>query len=98
MPCSTTAFSMPSRFSRPSRSRVASSSGNRSRPLRSPWVRLAAQNPPLRPDAAQPMVRPSSEHHVPVRLALLGQQRGPEPGVAAADDGQVGGRGTGEGR
>ena len=84
--------SMPSRFSRPSRSRVASSSGNRSRPLRSPWVRLAEQNPPLRPDAAQPTVARLEQHDVPAGVALLGQQRGPEAGVAAADDGEVGRR------
>ena len=30
------------------------------------------------------------QHDVPVRVALLGQQRGPQPGVAAADDGEVG--------
>ncbi len=60
MPYRATASSMPSRFSRPSLSSVASSAGNRSRPLRSPWVRLAEQNPPLRPDAAQPTSRDSS--------------------------------------
>ena len=59
MPWSATAFSMASRFSRPSRSSAGISSGKRSIPLRRPWVRLAAQNPPLRPDAAQPAVRAS---------------------------------------
>ena len=44
----------------PSRSSSASSAGKRARPLASPWVRLAAQKPPLRPDAAHPMARPSS--------------------------------------
>ena len=32
------------------------SSGQRDRPFSRPCVRLASQNPPLRPDAAQPTV------------------------------------------
>ena len=32
------------------------------------------------------------QHHVAVRVALLGQQRGPQPGVAATDHGEVGDR------
>ena len=59
-PCRAIVSSMPSRFSRPSRSRVSNSSANRSRPLASPWVRLVAQKPPLRPDAAQPTVAAST--------------------------------------
>jgi len=43
------------RFCRPSRSRVSISSGKRCSPLSLPWVSEAAQNPPLRPEAAQPM-------------------------------------------
>ena len=73
MPRSPTVSSIASRFSRPRRSRVAISSGNRSRPLRRPWVRLAEQKPPLRPDAAHPAVRPSSDHHV------AGRDRRPSP-------------------
>ena len=34
--------------------------GKRRSPFSRPWVRLAAQKPPLRPDAAQPMRSPSS--------------------------------------
>ena len=44
----------------PSRSSAAISSGKRDSPLSSPCVRLAAQNPPLRPLAAQPMLLASS--------------------------------------
>ena len=45
---------MPARFSAPSRSSSASSSGQRSWPLAKPWVRLAEANPPLRPLAWSP--------------------------------------------
>ena len=60
IPCLVMVASMPSRFSRPSRSSVSNSSGNRAKPLASPWVRLLAQKPPLRPDAAQPTVAAST--------------------------------------
>ena len=40
----------------PSRSSVGISSGQRDIPFSRPCVRLASQNPPLRPDAAQPIV------------------------------------------
>ncbi len=56
-----------------------------------PWVRLAEQNPPLRPEAAQPTVFASSEHDVELRVPLAGEQRGPQAGEPAADDRQVGG-------
>ena len=49
-----------SRFAMPRRSSSSISSGQRLRPLSRPWVRLASQNPPLRPDAAQPTVRAST--------------------------------------
>ena len=49
-----------SRFAMPRRSSRSISSGQRLRPLSRPWVRLASQNPPLRPDAAQPTVRAST--------------------------------------
>ena len=52
--------SIASRFSRPSRSSVSISSGHRWTPLACPCVRDAAQNPPLRPDAAHPIRLPSS--------------------------------------
>ncbi len=39
---------------------VTSSSGQRRSPFASPWVRLASTKPPLRPDAAQPIVFASS--------------------------------------
>ena len=81
--------SMASRFSLPSRSSTPTSSGNRSTPLASPWVRLAAQKPPLRPDAAQPQRSPSTTHDVPVGSSRLGQQGRPQAGVAAADDDEV---------
>ena len=74
---------------RPSAASWSYSSGQRSRPLASPWVRLAAQNPPLRPDAAHPIRSPSSSTTSRSRVALLGQQRGPQPAVAAADHGEV---------
>lgn len=43
----------------PSSSSFLISSGQRSSPLGRPWVREAAQNPPLRPEAAQPVSCPS---------------------------------------
>ena len=55
-----TVAAMASRFSRPRRSSSPTSSGNRSTPLASPWVSEAAQNPPLRPDAAQPQMPAST--------------------------------------
>ena len=60
IPSDATVASMASRFSAPSRSSAPTSSGNRSIPLASPCVRLAAQNPPLRPDAAHPQRSASS--------------------------------------
>ena len=59
MPYRPSAASIASRFSAPRRCSVANSAGNRSRPLAAPWVRLASQNPPLRPLAAQPTRLPS---------------------------------------
>ena len=54
--------------------------GQRLRPLAAPWVRLASQNPPLRPDAAQPICWPSSR--TPGRPGCgAWPHRGPEPGV-----------------
>src|SRR5690606_25209617 len=38
------------------------------------------------------------QHHVPCGVALLRDQRGPQPAVTAADDEQVAGLGSGEGR
>lgn len=55
-----TVSSMASRLRAPSRSKVWISSGQRASPLGRPWVREAAQNPPLRPEAAQPTSRPST--------------------------------------
>jgi hypothetical protein len=59
-PSSVTSAANPSRLARPRRSSSSNSSGQRFRPLAAPWVRLASQNPPLRPDAAQPICWPSS--------------------------------------
>ena len=50
-------------------------------------------NPPLRPEAPQPTVAPSSSTTSLRRVALLGEDRGPQAGVAAADDAQVAGLG-----
>ncbi|CAM5660941.1 hypothetical protein SALBM217S_08463 [Streptomyces griseoloalbus] len=60
MECRATVSSMASRLRAPSRSRVWISPGQRASPLARPWVREAAQNPPLRPEAAQPTSRPST--------------------------------------
>src|SRR6201996_617665 len=60
MPYLPTAASIASRFSRPRRWSVSNSAANRSRPLSAPWVRLASQNPPLRPLADQPTRSPST--------------------------------------
>ena len=61
--------------------------GSAPAPLSSPWVRLAgaeaAVAPGRRPAGA---VRASRSEHVAGRVGLLGQQRGPQPGVAGADD------------
>ena len=59
-PRSRTSASKPARLSWPSRARTSYSSGQRERPLSSPWVSEASQKPPLRPDAAQPIVCASS--------------------------------------
>ena len=74
----------------PSRSSVSISSGQRLRPLSRPWVRLASQKPPLRPDAAHPTVRAST-----TTMRASGSRRRAssavhKPGVAAADDHEVG--------
>ena len=80
---------MASRFSRPSCSSSSISSGKRSWPLAMPWVRLDSMNPPLRPLAAEPISRGVDQHDVARRVALLGDDRRPQPGVPAADDAQV---------
>ncbi len=59
MPYAATAASIASRLRSPSSSSFASSPGQREMPLLRPWVREAAQNPPLRPEAAQPTSCPS---------------------------------------
>jgi hypothetical protein len=59
MPCRLIVASISPRFRRPRRSSTPDSPGNRARPLATPWVRLAAQNPPLRPVAAE-ATRPAS--------------------------------------
>ena len=51
--------SIPSRLRMPSACRASYSSGQRCRPLASPWVRLASQNPPLRPVACSAIRSPS---------------------------------------
>ena len=51
-----------------------SSSGQRRSPFASPWVRLASTNPPLRPDAAQPIVLRLDDHDARAR------GRAPSPG------------------
>ena len=60
MPRDRTVAAISSRFAWPSRSSAGISASNLSIPLASPWVRLAEQKPPLRPDAAQPTRRASS--------------------------------------
>ena len=70
---------------------AASSSGQRARPLPRPWVREAAQKPPLRPEAAQPISAPSIRTTSRCGSRSLAMQRGPQPAVAAADDQQVAG-------
>ena len=45
--------------------------------------------PPLRPLAAEPTSCGVDQHDVARRVALLGDDRRPQPGVAAADDAQV---------
>ncbi len=60
MPWRLMVSSMASRLAAPRRSSWPSSEGQRSRPLPKPWVRLAAQNPPLRPEAAHPTSLPST--------------------------------------
>ena len=60
-------------------------------PFSWPWVRLDSQNPPLRPDAAHPTRFASSSTILRARHPLAREQRGPQAGVAAADDHEVGG-------
>lgn len=91
MPYLATVRSISSRFSLPSRTSVEISCGQRARPLPSPWVRLATQKPPLRPEAAQPT--PAFEQDDVERgVAFLGHEGGPQTGEPAADHCQVGGR------
>ena len=53
-----------------------------------PWVSVAMQKPPLRPEACQPM-RSASRARPRGRVAFLGKQRRPEAGEAAAHDGEI---------
>ena len=98
MPYAAMSSPMASRFAMPSRSSSSISSGQRLRPLSRPWVRLASQKPPLRPEAAQPDRARLDDDDAGVGVAALGEQRGPQPGVAAADDHEVGGRGSASAR
>ena len=50
------------------------------------------------PDAAQPIRLRLEQHHLAAGVALLGQQGGPQPRVAAADDDEVGRGVGGQGR
>ena len=82
--------SMASRFSRPSRSQGVDLVGEALDAVASPWVRLAAQNPPLRPDAAQPHRSASSSTTSTAGSADLASSAVHRPGVPAPDHGQVG--------
>src|SRR5438445_13871218 len=53
-------------------------------PLRRPGIIW----PPLRPEAPQPILPPSEQHHF--QAALGGMKRRRQPGAAAADDHEVG--------
>ena len=91
MPYAAMSAPIASRFSRPSRSSWSISSGQRLSPFSRPCVRLASQNPPLRPDAAHPTVlRLDAATTRASGSRRLGEQRRPQPGVAAADDHEVG--------
>ena len=96
MPRSRTSASKPARLSWPRRASTSYSSGQRLRPLSSPWVSEASQKPPLRPDAAQPIGPRLEQHDAAAGVAALGVHRRPEPEVAAADDRQVGARRRGQ--
>ena len=88
IPCSRVNAIRPARFSMPSRSRRSSSSGKWRMPLASPWVRLASQNPPLRPLAPNETSR--LEHRDPEPRVGIGQgDRRPQAGEAGADDRDV---------
>ena len=73
----------------PSRSSVVISSGQRDMPFSRPWVRLASQNPPLRPDAAQPTVCASTSTTRAPGSRRFASSAVHRPGVAAADDHEV---------
>ena len=73
----------------PSRCSSSYSSGQRARPLASPWVRLASQKPPLRPVACSAIRSASSSSTRVPGVALHGAERGPQPGEAAAHHDQV---------
>ena len=60
MPWAAIVSPISARFCAPSFSSSGISPGNRDRPLPTPWVRLAEQKPPFRPDAAQPVVSAST--------------------------------------
>ena len=60
IPKRSTSATRPARFSAPRRRSRGISSGHRARPLPSPWVSEAEQNPPLRPEACSAIRDPSS--------------------------------------
>ena len=99
MPWRATVASISSRLRRPRSLQPSYSSGQRVRPLASPWVRLASQKPPLRPvacsairsrlDAAAPS-RPGSRSlartavHSPVKPPPTTTRSGASAGVGRA--------------
>src|SRR5690606_33528082 len=54
-------------------------------------------DPAVAAGGGPPHLAALQQHRVPAGVALLGEQRGPQPAVAAADDQQVAGLGAGEG-
>ena len=85
MPRSSSAARIAAKFSAPSRSSSPISSGQRDLPFSSPCVSDASAKPPFRPLAAPAAAIALEQDHVLVRR---GVDRRPEPGEAAADDGQ----------
>ena len=85
-----TVSAMPRRFSAPSRSSSASSSGQRSSAVAEPVGQAGRREPAVAAAGLVAAVPGLEQHHVGRRVPLLGPQRRPQPGVAAADHDQVG--------
>ncbi len=103
MPSSVTVRSIASRFSRPRRSSVGMSSGQRSAPLAKPWVSELDTKPPLRPvapSAARPPSTRTTSRSGSCCLASSAVHRPVKPAPTTSRSQETGAesRGAGSGR